>query len=301
MKAMVCEMCGSNDIVEVDGLYVCQHCGTKYDADVAQRLTIELTGSVSVDGIASADSLLDRAQEFYDTSDWEKSLEYVNKALDVDAQNTRARKLQRALSDHFLDKARESFENYNWDEAIGYLNRATEIDPQNEKAHQLQGSLGNKQLGDVDITYKQYCEIVALLRNGNKIEAIKQIRLLTHWGLKDAKDFVEGTLMPELGIGGSPKQGGKPKSGGCYVATAVYGSYDCPEVWTLRRFRDYRLAQTRRGRLFVKLYYATSPTIVRIFGNTTVFSRILKAPLDMMVRKCRESGLTDTPYEDMEW
>src|SRR5699024_12626084 len=23
-------------------------------------------------------------------------------------------------------------------------------------------------------------------------------------------------------------------SGGCYVATAVYGSYDCPEVWTLR-------------------------------------------------------------------
>lgn len=26
---------------------------------------------------------------------------------------------------------------------------------------------------------------------------------------------------------------------GCYVATCVYGSYDCPEVWTLRRFRDY--------------------------------------------------------------
>lgn len=23
-------------------------------------------------------------------------------------------------------------------------------------------------------------------------------------------------------------------SGGCYVATCVYGSYDCPEVWTLR-------------------------------------------------------------------
>ena len=29
-----------------------------------------------------------------------------------------------------------------------------------------------------------------------------------------------------------------PSSGPCYVATAVYGSYDCPEVWTLRRFRD---------------------------------------------------------------
>lgn len=33
-------------------------------------------------------------------------------------------------------------------------------------------------------------------------------------------------------------------TGGCYVATAVYGSYDCPQVWTLRRFRDNTLAAT---------------------------------------------------------
>lgn len=32
-------------------------------------------------------------------------------------------------------------------------------------------------------------------------------------------------------------------SGGCYVATAVYGSYDCPQVWTLRRFRSFSLAK----------------------------------------------------------
>ena len=43
--------------------------------------------------------------------------------------------------------------------------------------------------------------------------------------------------------------------GGCYVATAVYGSYDCPEVWTLRRYRDYSLAETWYGRAFIKLYY----------------------------------------------
>ena len=50
--------------------------------------------------------------------------------------------------------------------------------------------------------------------------------------------------------------------GGCYVATAVYGSYDCPPVWTLRRFRDYTLSKNVLGRLFIKLYYAVSPTIV---------------------------------------
>ena len=35
---------------------------------------------------------------------------------------------------------------------------------------------------------------------------------------------------------------------GCYIATCVYGSYDCPEVWTLRRFRDCTLEKTWYGR-----------------------------------------------------
>ena len=26
---------------------------------------------------------------------------------------------------------------------------------------------------------------------------------------------------------------------GDYISTCVYGSYDCPEGWMLRRFRDY--------------------------------------------------------------
>ena len=34
---------------------------------------------------------------------------------------------------------------------------------------------------------------------------------------------------------------------GCYIATCVYGSYDCPEVWTLRRFRDDTLAKSDAG------------------------------------------------------
>lgn len=30
---------------------------------------------------------------------------------------------------------------------------------------------------------------------------------------------------------------------GCYIATSVYGSYDCPEVWNLRCFRDIKCFQ----------------------------------------------------------
>lgn len=90
-------------------------------------------------------------------------------------------------------------------------------------------------------------------------------------------------------------------TGGCYVATCVYGSYDCPEVWTLRRFRDYTLAKTWYGRLFIRTYYAISPTIVKYFGKTSWFQTIWKRRLDKLVRKLQEEGIENTPYEDKNW
>ena len=67
--------------------------------------------------------------------------------------------------------------------------------------------------------------------------------------------------------GANIKCGDPPKTG-CYIATAVYGSYDCPQVWTLRRFRDHTLAASWYGRTFLPAYYAVSPTLVKWFGRT---------------------------------
>ena len=93
----------------------------------------------------------------------------------------------------------------------------------------------------------------------------------------------------------------KKTSGGCYVATAVYGSYDCPEVWTLRRFRDNTLAETWHGRAFILVYYAISPTLVKWFGKTEWFKNLWKPTLDRMVENLNESGVEDTPYDDRAW
>lgn len=88
---------------------------------------------------------------------------------------------------------------------------------------------------------------------------------------------------------------------GCYVATAVYGSYDCPQVWTLRRYRDYTLAETWYGRAFIHTYYAISPTLVKWFGKTKWFKNMWKPRLDKMVIKLQKSGVESTPYEDRKW
>jgi hypothetical protein len=85
---------------------------------------------------------------------------------------------------------------------------------------------------------------------------------------------------------------------GCYIATCVYGSYNCPEVWVLRRFRDRILSNSYLGRLFIRIYYALSPKIVAKFGNRSWFVRICKAPLDIIIRKLQAKRFDNTPYVD---
>lgn len=87
-------------------------------------------------------------------------------------------------------------------------------------------------------------------------------------------------------------------SGSCYIATAVYGCYDCPEVWVLRRFRDNILAKTWYGRVFIKVYYVISPAVVDWFGESKWFKRVWRILLDKFVNKLYDSGVTKMPYQD---
>ena len=89
--------------------------------------------------------------------------------------------------------------------------------------------------------------------------------------------------------------------GSCYVATSVYGTYDCPELWALRRYRDDILASSWYGRLFIKAYYTFSPGVIKIFGNSNWFNRYMKEKLDRMVNNLNKQGIESTPYEDRTW
>jgi TPR repeat protein len=89
------------------------------------------------------------------------------------------------------------------------------------------------------------------------------------------------------------------KKGGCFVATCVYGSYDCPQVWTLRRYRDSRLSMSWLGRRFIRVYYAVSPKIVGLFGDKKWFNGLCKPIIDSIVRKLQNSGVGDSPYSDV--
>lgn len=140
--------------------------------------------------------------------------------------------------------------------------------------------------------------------NGKK-ESTSEPSLLGGYNNSDPKRHTTGTSDP-LSFPYQAQNGQYPQPGavaderggeGCYIATCVYGSYDCPQVRTLRRFRDETLKQHALGRTMVRLYYAVSPALARFFGHTKLFRRFWRGWLDRLVKRLNEKGVKDNKYE----
>jgi hypothetical protein len=77
-------------------------------------------------------------------------------------------------------------------------------------------------------------------------------------------------------------------SGGCFIATAAYGSPTGEQIDVLREFRDVVLLKSTPGSRFVALYYQLSPPIAGfIAGNaflTTLVRELLVDPIVWVVQ-----------------
>ena len=96
--------------------------------------------------------------------------------------------------------------------------------------------------------------------------------------IKGSLDFIESVKN-----GNYDKQTNNKK--GCYIATAVYGSYDCPEVLALRRFRDDYLANHFLGRWFIRLYYFVSPYMVKRLHPNSKTGKVIRSLLDKFIAR----------------
>lgn len=86
------------------------------------------------------------------------------------------------------------------------------------------------------------------------------------------------TVTAPVGAAG-PGAGG----GGCFVATAAYGSYLDPHVASLRRFRDEHLVTNAPGRAFVQAYYEWSPPAAAVIARSPLLRGLTVAALTPVV------------------
>jgi len=71
------------------------------------------------------------------------------------------------------------------------------------------------------------------------------------------------------------------QAGACFIATAVYGDYDHPQVRKLRRFRDQVLLRSAPGRHFVRWYYRVGPGWAEWVHQKRLMRTIIKKCLDL--------------------
>lgn len=72
---------------------------------------------------------------------------------------------------------------------------------------------------------------------------------------------------------------------GCYIATAIYGSYEAPEVLVLRKFRDEVLQNSLLGKAFINTYYLLSPPVAKWLKGTNKINAFVKKILDKCVSR----------------
>jgi hypothetical protein len=76
-----------------------------------------------------------------------------------------------------------------------------------------------------------------------------------------------------------PLQNGSTASGGCFIATAAFGSATEPHVGILRDFRDKYLITNVPGRLFVNTYYKLSPPVAYHISKHELLRRVVRVGL----------------------
>lgn len=301
--------------------------------------TVDVQGTVKVDNSAFVEKYLANARRAKNKTDWEEVEKYYNMVEQNDPQNIEAifyssyGKAMLSLTDADRFKRQQKFDVFG--KSISVIDDYYDVN----KADELMPIIQEMSTDLIRLTQSNF--VYNTSNNGNDsnytwimfaqaeiqfIESVENILkkdekaylyqiVITHYDrcIRNAKvDLNTSNLyrdrmqkanerLAELDPTYQAKTVPETKVGGCYVATAVYSSYDCPQVWTLRRYRDYTLAETWYGRAFIRTYYAFSPTLVKWFGHTDWFKKMWKGKLDRMVANLNTEGVEDTPYEDKEW
>ena len=139
---------------------------------------------------------------------------------------------------------------------------------------------------------------IAFVRNNNNMVSWDEIKAegITPDIVRDKT--IEAIALLNINNKSYSKGNTSSKKSGCYIATAVYGSYDCPEVWMLRRYRDNYLMNSFFGRLFVKCYYLISPALVKRYSHETWFKKFWTNCLNKKIHKLKLKGYSDEKYYD---
>lgn len=163
-----------------------------------------------------------------------------------------------------------------WDVSIDEIWAAAYKNRFDANGHPLQDNYVSDETDDNDVSSMRLCKVLDELgisyRLYNSATSDRTTASVPSPGTYERQRRAESNPVSE-----------KSKKEGCYIATAVYGSYDAPEVMVLRRFRDENLQQTALGRWFIRTYYKYSPAVAEKLRDATHLNSAMRKILDKWV------------------
>jgi hypothetical protein len=138
---------------------------------------------------------------------------------------------------------------------------------------------------EVRFTYKKsadpawsYTAWVSKTSDGTHAESLTELNSNTDYEFiaqLKYNDTMEGTTLQFT----TDKPSTPPPSGGCFIATAAYGTPMAEEIQILREFRDEYLLTNPIGQALVDLYYMVSPPIAEFITEHPSLKPIVRAGL----------------------
>jgi hypothetical protein len=146
-------------------------------------------------------------------------------------------------------------------------------------------TLGDFSQVEVRFAYKKstdsawsYTDWVSKTTDGTHAESLSELDSDTGYEFTAQlkyNDTIEGTSLQFT----TDKSSTPPPSGGCFIATAAYGTSMAEEIQILREFRDKYLLTNPVGQTLVDIYYRSSPPVAEFITEHPSLKPIVRAGL----------------------
>jgi len=177
----------------------------------------------------------------------------------------------------FERRSSRTFPEYDWFEVSCWAKDANEIRVSGNKGRDPRAMPDSFDGSPNDWHGKQWD--LKVRPRGPQLLGDEDIDVLFRWLIEET-----GPQVPQLTL-----ESTEPRKAGCFVATAVYGSSDVPQLKTLRFFRDHLLLPTSLGRILVNAYYWVGPPISRLIERSRgarLVARLLIVAPAVLVARC---------------
>lgn len=232
---------------------------------------------------ANPEALLEYAWECFYKREWEKLLQVCKDILAIDGLNAEQEASCRKLYAN-------AFAGRSFEDKANALPLRKEAVAQARKSIELYGSAAEpSSLSDAYDTLGTALQIYSFVLpdESEKDRYFQEGTKAFQKALEIDPSNRQAIDHLERAKGMPAKNSATGKTSGCFIATAVYGSYESIEVRTLRKFRDDVLLKSDMGTRLVGVYYSVSPQLAKIIKPNSFLKRAIRGLiLDPLVKYC---------------